>query len=42
MCSIKTVRSLMFNEKMEVYAAKTKPEVINVESQSQDIIEETQ
>ena len=32
----------MFNEKMKVYAAKTQPEVINVESQSQGIIEETQ
>ena len=37
----------MFNEKMKVYAAKTQPEVINVESQSQEtqsqgIIEETQ
>ena len=42
MWSIKKGRSLMFNEKMEVYAAKTQPEVINVESQSQGIIEETQ
>ena len=36
----------MFNEKMKVYAAETQPEVINVESQSQEtqsqgMIEET-